>query len=142
MSTYENDFYGWVFDQAEFLRAGRFVDLDVEHLIEEIESMGRREKRTLESRLIVLLHHLLKWQYQPARRGRSWQSTIKVQRRRLAEVVDDNPSLKPKIPELLASAYIAAISSASAETGIDETVFPQDCPWSFAQIMETSFYPE
>ena len=142
MSTYETDFYGWVFDQAEFLKAGRFVDLDLEHLIEEIESMGRREKRTLESRLIVLLQHLLKWQYQPMRRGRSWQSTIKVQRNRMIEVVEDNPSLKPKIPEILHTAYSSAVLGAASETGLDENVFPEQCPWSYAQVCDNTYYPD
>ncbi len=142
MQNYETDFYGWVFDQADYLRAGRFVDLDIENLIEEIESMGRREKRTLESRLSVLLLHLLKWKFQPERRGRSWELTIKVQRNKLLEVITDNPSLKPKLPEILLSAYESAVLGVASETNLDLTVFPVECPWIFEQIINFGFYPD
>jgi len=80
MISYEQDFYGWTQEQAALLRAGRLTDLDIENLIEEVETMGRSEKRELESRLTVLLLHLLKWKYQPNRRGRSWNLTIKGHR--------------------------------------------------------------
>lgn len=139
--TYDTDFYTWTQQQAGLLKAGRFSDVDFENIIEEIESMGKSEKRELESRLAVLLHHLLKWQYQPARRGRSWELTIKGQRVDFLKVLRDNPGLKPKLPGLLIDAYQSAVIKASEETGINETDFPTICPWSFEEIANSLFYP-
>jgi hypothetical protein len=104
--------------------------------------MGRSEKRELESRLAVLLQHLLKWQYQPARRGKSWELTIKWQRVDFLKVLRDNPGLKPKLSGLLIDAYQSAVIKASEETGIDEGDFPTICPWSFEDIAKSSFYPD
>jgi Domain of unknown function DUF29 len=94
MSDYQKDFYSWTCEQAELLKAGRLNELDVFNLIEEIETMGRSEKRALESRLTVLLVHLLKWLYQPARRGRSWQLAIQEQRLEFFDVLNDNLNCK------------------------------------------------
>ena len=102
---YDCDFFAWSLEQAELLRAGKLAEADIEHIAEEIESMGRAEKRELISRLSVLLLHLLKWRYQPEKRGPSWEASIRVQRNRLADHLDDNPSLKPLLPQALASAY-------------------------------------
>jgi len=139
---YETDFYGWIKSQSEFLRSGNFASLDLENLIEEIESMGKSQQRALESRLEVLLMHLLKWQFQPALRGASWMFTIKEQRRRLVDHLKKNPSLKPKIPEAQESAYRYAVFGASRETGMDESSFPPECPWTFKQAMDPDFWPE
>lgn len=78
-SLYHTDFHAWANQQATLLREGRLQAADIEHIAEEIESMGRSEKRELFSRLVILMMHLLKWQYQPMRRGHSWQATIKIQ---------------------------------------------------------------
>ncbi|MEF3075128.1 DUF29 domain-containing protein [Methylobacter sp. Wu1] len=142
MISYDKDFYGWVQDQADALRAGRLSDLDIEHLIDEVEAMGRSERRALESRLVVLLVHLLKWKYQPARRGRSWQLTCKGQRINFEEILDDNPSLKSQLDALLSRAYDKAVIDAATETGLDEETFPPSCPWSWSQIRDTAFYPD
>jgi len=139
---YETDFYGWIQQQAGVLRAGSFASLDMDNLIEEIESMGKSHKRALESRLEVLLIHLLKWQYQPRRRTPSWERTIKEQRNRLADHLLENPSLKPKVTEAQTKAYRYAIPAASEETGLDETTFPAHCPWTFEQVMDNDFWPE
>src|SRR5580698_10796819 len=104
-SLHETDFYAWTQQQAALLRGGRESDADLERIAEEIESMGRTEKRELVSRLSVLLLHLLKWRFQPEKRGPSWEASIRVQRNRLADHLDDNPSLKPLLPKALASAY-------------------------------------
>ena len=104
--------------------------------------MGRSEKRELESRLTVLLQHLLKWQYQPARRGKSWELTIKGQRNDFLKVLRDNPGLKPKLSGVLVDAYQSAVIKASEETGFNEDVFPASCPWSFEQISQAGFYPD
>lgn len=142
MSTYETDFYRWTHEQAAAIRAGRFNELDLQNIAEELESMGRSEKRALDSRLTVLLAHLLKWRHQPARRGKSWQLTIKGQRLAVVDVLDDNPGLAAKLPEILAHAYRRAVINASSETGLDEELFAADCPWTFDQIVDAGFFPE
>lgn len=142
MINYEQDFYGWTQEQAALLRAGRLADLDIENLIEEIETMGRSEKRELESRLIVLLQHLLKWKYQDVRRGRSWELSIIEQRLKFDETLDENPGLKPKLDEVLVKAYKFAVIQASRETKLSIKVFPESCPWTFEQITDAAFYPD
>ncbi len=142
MAIYETDFYTWTQQQAAFLKSGQFSEIDLENLIEEVESMGRSEKRALESRLIILLQHLLKWQYQPARRGRSWELTIKGQRMKFIKVLNENPGLKPSLDQCLIDAYQFAIVEASKETGLDEKTFPSVCPWELKEITRLDFYPE
>lgn len=142
MINYNNDFYGWTQEQAALLRAGRLNDLDIENLIEEVETMGRSEKRELESRLTVLLVHLLKWKYQPERRGKSWNLTIKGQRIEYINVLTDNPGLKSQLDTIFKSAYKLALVKASSETGIDEDVFPAVCPWTLDAVINQSFYPD
>jgi len=139
---YENDFYGWIQHQAHTLRTRNLSALDFEHLIEEIESMGRSEQRALESRLEILLIHLLKWQFQARLQSPSWRFTIKEQRRRIAKLLKKNPSLTSTFNEVINDAYESAIILAAEETGLDESVFPNTCPWSFTQIMDESFWPQ
>src|SRR5271156_4853787 len=115
---YDQDFFAWSRQQADLLRAGDLARADIEHIAEEIESMGRTEKRELVSRLTILLLHLLKWRYQPGKRGASWQASIRVQRNRLGDHLDDTPSLRPLLPQALASAYRDAALEAVAETGL------------------------
>jgi hypothetical protein len=107
-ALYDRDFHAWAQEQASLLRSGRLSEADVNHIAEEIESMGKTEKRELVSRLTVLLLHLLKWRYQPERRGRSWEATIRVQRGLLADHLTDNPSLKAQLLEAIAPASIRA----------------------------------
>ena len=142
MVKYEQDFYGWTQEQAALLKAGRLSDLDIDNLIEEVETMGRSEKRELESRLTVLLLHLLKWQYQEVRRGRSWKLSIEEQRIQFCKTLKENPGLKPALDEITEDAYKLATIQASRETKISKNVFPQKCPWSIAEIMDDNFYPE
>jgi hypothetical protein len=104
--------------------------------------MGRSEKRELLSRLAVLLMHLLQWQHQPTLRGNSWRATIKVQRRELERHLADNPSLKARLPELIATAYEDATLLAARETGLAKSVFSASCPWSFQEMMDDGFLPE
>ncbi len=138
---YERDFYAWSREQAELLRAGKLAAADIEHIAEEIDSMGRTEKRELINRLDVLLLHLLKWRYQPSKRGPSWEASIRVQRNRLEEHLDDNPSLKPLLPQALASAYRNAALEAVAETGLAGSTFPEACPWTVEQVLDNGFWP-
>ncbi|MBF0391891.1 MAG: DUF29 domain-containing protein [Alphaproteobacteria bacterium] len=141
-SLYERDFYAWANEQAALLRAGRLAAADIEHIAEEIESMGKTEKRELVSRLAVLLMHLLKWQFQPTGQCTSWRLTVKEQRREVVDHLADNPSLVSKLPETLAGAYARAQLSAARETALPETAFPASCPWSFEQILDEAFWPE
>ena len=139
---YEHDFYAWTNEQAALLRSGQLAAADIQHIAEEIESMGKTEKRELLSRLSVLLLHLLKWRFQPSRRGASWEVTIRNQRRDIIDHLADNPSLKVRPQETLAAAYERAADNAYAETGLARAVFPSICPWSFEQIMDMDFWPE
>jgi len=141
-NLYETDFYAWTTRQAELLRSGRLSDADIENIAEEIESMGKTEKRELVSRLAVLSLHLLKWRFQPERRGASWRATIRVQRVSIARHMRDNPSLKSGLSEAVADAYETALIEAAAETGLEEKTFPTECPWSFDTIMDAEFWPE
>jgi hypothetical protein len=142
MTVYEQDFYSWTQQQAELLRKRQFAEMDIDNLIEEIESMGRSEKRELESRLSVLLLHLLKWQYQPAYQGRSWALSIDEQRIQFLRVLQDNPSLKSQINTTITSAYKLAIVKASKETGLSKKTFPDVCPWSLSELADELFYPK
>ena len=139
---YEQDFYGWTQEQARLLREGRFAELDVANVVEEIETLGRSERRELVSRLRVLLLHLLKWQHQPARRGLSWRHSIEVQRDDARDHLAENPSLKPHLDDIVAAAHRKARLDAEAETGLLRNTFPVDCPWTFDQIMSDSFWPD
>jgi len=139
---YETDFYGWIQNQAGVLRAGNFASLDLDNLIEEIEDMGKNRQRALESRLEILLMHLLKWQFQPSRKSTSWELTIEEQRDRLAKLLRENPSLKSRVQDALGEAYNFAIKRASSETGLPRSTFPTRCPWTFEQIMDPDFWPE
>jgi len=138
---YETDFYAWANRQAALLRAGEFPAADIERIAEEIESMGRTEKRELVSRLTILALHLLKWKYQPGRRGASWEATITVQRDDVVDHLVDNPSLRAKLDETLVSAYRKASTLAAGETGFARSTFPETCPWSFDEMMDPGFWP-
>jgi hypothetical protein len=140
-SLYEQDFYAWANEQATLLRAGNLSAADIEHIAEEIESMGKTEKRELVNRLAVMLLHLLKWQFQPERRGNSWRLSISNQRRQLGRHLRDNPSLKSSLPEALDDAYGDAVNDAAGETGLSVETFPVACPWSFEQIRDERFWP-
>lgn len=135
-SLYEHDFSAWAQRQASLLRQGRFADLDVAHLIEELDTMGASERRELINRLAVLLAHLLKWRHQSERRSKSWRLTIKIQRLDLAALLQDNPSLRARLDAFIQDAYPKAILTAARETGLDESRFPQVCPFSTEQILD------
>jgi Domain of unknown function DUF29 len=138
---YEQDFYAWANEQAALLRAGKLAAADIENIAEEIESMGRGEKRELVNRLNVLLLHLLKWQFQPGFRSHSWRSRIREQRIRLATHLKDNPSLKSKLDQAVGEAYELALIEAVRETGLPENTFPTTCPYAFAQAIDANFWP-
>ena len=135
------DFYAWTQQQVDLLKSGNLVDVDVKSLIEEIESMGASERRELINQLAVLLAHLLKWHYQPSFRGRSWQLTIKVQRRQLQRFLKDNPSLHARLEEFIADAYVDSVLLAARETGLEESDFPAQCPYAQEELLNSDFYP-
>ncbi len=138
---YKTDFFAWTQEQSDLIRARRWSEIDVEHLAEEVEDMGKSEKRALESRLEILLMHLLKWQVQKDQRSNSWQRTIKDQRRRLEKQLSENPSLKAVLLEIVEDVYPSAIVAAANETGLDDEQFPADCPYSLAQILDADYLP-
>jgi len=141
-NLYDQDLYTWAMTSARLLREGRLDELDRDHLAEELESMGKSELRALESRLTVVLAHLLKWQFQPERHGKSWQRTLVEQRKRISRLLRDSPSLRPRLPALLPDAYDSALRLAAEETGLDETDFPAACPYGVEQALALDFYPE
>jgi Domain of unknown function DUF29 len=141
-SLYDTDLYAWTQEQAHLLRQGQLAELDITNLVEEIEDMGKSQQRQLESRLVVLLAHLLKWQYQPAKRSRSWEATLRVQRLQLQKLLRQNPSLRPQLAEVIADAYEQAINLAWAETGLNFDSFPPIAPFTAQQILDNTFLPQ
>jgi hypothetical protein len=142
MVDYNTDFYGWTQEQAALLRSGRLNEIDIENLIEEVETMGRSEKRALQSRLVVLLTHLLKWRYQAERRGSSWRLTIDHQRIKFLELLSENPGLKHDLDKIFTSAYLDATYQAAKETALPLETFPVAPPWLLTQSLQKGFYPE
>ena len=133
--TYENDFFGWSLQQAKFVKNKEFEKLDLINLQEEIESMGNSEIRSLESHLHNTLMHMLKVKYQSERDGLSWQSSIKESKIRVIKILKKNPSLKYRLSEIFNDAYETARLEASRETGIEENIFPENCPWQLEEVL-------
>jgi hypothetical protein len=140
--AYDEDFFAWTQEQAQLVRSGEFSSLDLENVAEELESMGRSARRELRNRLAILLMHLLKWQYQPAFRSRSWSGSVQEQRREVQNLLDESPSLRPLVIQDLAHIYALAAAKAVAETGLAETTFPAACPFTPEQILAEDFLPE
>jgi hypothetical protein len=138
---YDNDIIAWANEQARLLRAGYLDQIDVEHIAEEIEDVGKSEQRELASRMAVLLAHLIKWQYQPERQGNSWRRTIRAQRQAIVLRLRRTPSLKAMLgdPEWREEIWADAVVSAMAEAGLDD--LPQDCPWPVAQVLDPDWFP-
>ena len=141
--TYESDIIAWAQEQVRLLKAGQFDALDIEHIVDEIEDVGKSEQRELESRMAVLLSHLLKWQHQPERRSSSWQRTIKEQRKAIARRIAKTPSLKTDLQdtEWWESVWGDALIKAADETGIAFDFLPSTCPWSEKQVFSDDYYP-
>jgi hypothetical protein len=141
-TLYENDYYTWALTQAQTLRQGRFNELDLRNLAEEVEDMARHETRELENRLEVVLAHLLKWAYQPDARSKSWRLTIREQRLQVHRLLSESPGMKPKAPVILTAAYETARLLAARETPLEEDDFPATCPWTLDQTTDDGFLPE
>ncbi|MBW4488575.1 MAG: DUF29 domain-containing protein [Trichocoleus desertorum ATA4-8-CV12] len=140
-ALYDADFYAWTQEQAKLLRAQQWNLVDVANLIEEIESLGRQERRELVNRLAVLLGHLLKWQYQPELQGSSWQATIREQRRKIKRLIEQNPSLSSYLEEALQEGFEDGLDLAVRETNLPYETFPEDCPYPLEQALNDKFLP-
>ncbi len=138
---YDEDFFEWTRRSAELLRAGRFDKADIGHIAEEIEDMGKRDLKELNSRVQVLVAHLLKCQLQPAKRSRSWLSTIVTQRIEIDADLKQSPSLKRKLRSGLPDNYEKAVQRAIADTGLALGIFPAECPFTVDQILDPEFLP-
>ncbi|WP_089934635.1 DUF29 domain-containing protein [Candidatus Entotheonella palauensis] len=134
--------YAFVEGNAK-MTAGHVSKLDLANLAEEIESLGKRDRRALRSRLKVLMRHLLKWCYQPERcqKGHSWWSTIRTHRRDIELILEDSPSLRRQIPNMIAADYQAMRLDASGETSLPLETFPEMRPWTTEQILDETFWP-
>jgi hypothetical protein len=140
--AYEEDFFAWTQEQARLLREGDVASIDLENLAEEIESVGRSDRREIRNRLTVLLVHLLKWQFQPKRRGSGWSITIWEQRLQINSTLEDSPSLQSFFAEILGVSYRRARDKAAQETKMGLHTFPAECPYTSEQILNEEFLPE
>lgn len=138
-NLYDIDFYAWTQKQSELLSLGNWQALDIENLAEEISSLGKQQKQELRNRLGVLIGHLLKWDYQPELRGKSWKATIREQRKQIQLHIQDNPSLKSYLDQVIIDAYELALALVVRETPLDYQDLPVDCPYAIAEILDTQF---
>jgi len=138
-NLYETDFYAWTLEQSQLLQEGNFKHLDIANLVEEIESLGKQQRQELRNRLGVLIGHLLKWDYQPGKRSKSWRVTIQIQRREIEDLLEDNPSLKSYLPEAIVKGYRAGLSLVALETPLDYQDLPQECPYALDQLLDSGF---
>jgi len=136
---YETDFYGWTLEQSRLLSLGHLDSLDLLNLVEEIGSWGKQKQQELSNRLGVLIGHLLKWQYQPTKRSRSWQVIIQLQREEIQDLLADNPSLKSYLDKTLLKGYRLRLALILAETPIKKSLLSNECPYSFEQLLDLSF---
>jgi Domain of unknown function DUF29 len=141
-ALYDTDFYQWTVQQASMLRNEEYAELDIANLVEEIEAMGRSQKRELRTRSRVLLTHLLKLALQPTGNPvRGWRLTIREQRRELAGELADSPSLWSQFIDQLPEVYAAACEDAAEAMEVDIAVLPVQCPWKVEQILDLNWLP-
>jgi len=141
-TLYETDYQQWIETTLQHLRNENFNQVDLEHLIEEIEAMGKSDQRELQNRLIILLMHLLKWKYQSENQSNSWLATIDEQRRQISFIFEDSPSLeKHYLATVFDKCYQMSRKSASKETKLPIGEFPENCPFTQSEIFDFDFYP-
>ena len=144
MSTpnlYETDFYAWTQQQAALLHTQQWSQLDLPNLIEEIDALGKQQRQELRNRLSILIGHLLKWQYQPQNRSRSWLATIRIQRLDILALLAENLSLKPHLEAALQKAYQRGVQLAIQDTELPDRTFPLESPYSLPEVLDDRFYP-
>lgn len=141
-SLYDTDFHDWILTTVTLLRQRRFADIDLEHLVEELEDMAKRERRALKSHIRNVILHLLKWRYQPDKRSSSWRQSIRNGRIEIHELLRDSPSLASQVSLMLEEGYPAARADAIDETGLSEHLLPEQCPFTAEQIQDSQFWPE
>ena len=141
-SDYEDDVHSWAYEQAQLLRLGRFNELDIANVVEEIESLGSEQRHALESSYRILILHLLKWQFQKERRSRSWDSTISRERGLVLRRENRNHSLRKRAQELVDDIYPDAVREAAKETGLPPATFPTTCPYSLEFLRDHDALPE
>ena len=141
-SLYERDFCLWVEEQARLLRERRLEELDIANLVDEVESLGASERRSVRNNLVVVLKHLLKYRYQPGRRSRSWLSSVAEHRRRLRDDLETSPSLRPYARDRFEHCYRDGRHQALIETGLTPDAMPNDPPWSLEQALDPDFLPD
>jgi Domain of unknown function DUF29 len=139
---YEQDFYLWTQAMAAALRSQNFGALDLENLLDEVENLGRSDRRALESRLTVLLMHLLKWQFQPEMRSGSWRGTLIEQRTRIGKLLKESPSLRSFLCDSVDECYQDARLQAEAETGLEIGTFPEVCEYAIEDALNSLFLPD
>jgi len=139
---YDRDFCLWVEEQARLLKEGRLQQLDLVNLIDEIEDLGIHEKKAVQSNLVVVLKHLLKYQYQPRRRSRSWLSSIAEHRRRLRNDLATSPSLRPYAHERFEQCYQDGRRQALIESGLAEEALPRPPAYTLEQALDPEFLPD
>ncbi|CCQ53381.1 DUF29 domain-containing protein [Crocosphaera watsonii WH 8501] len=140
-NLYDKDYYLWLEETIQLLQEGRLTDLDIFNLIEEIKDMGRSEKNALESNLIVLLMHLLKWKYQPEEQSGSWRGSIREHRRRILKAFKNSPSLKRYFEVVFDESYQEARKQAADETELSLNTFPKNCPFKIEEILDPEYLP-
>jgi hypothetical protein len=141
-NLYDRDYYLWLTHTAQLIKEGKFSEVDAANLIEEIEDMGRSEKRAVKSNLIIVLLHLLKYKYQPAKRTNSWKSSIREHRRRLRDDFQTSPSLKRYFEEVMEECYQDAREQAADETGLSLDTFPTESPFSTSEVLNPQYLPQ
>ncbi len=143
-TVYERDVILWSEEQARLLRAGRFSELDIEHVADEIEDVGRSEKRELANRMAALMAHLLKWSSQPENRTKSWWATINDQRKQIALAIAETPSLKAVMrgKDWQDGVWLDARTQARKETGFVDEDLPETCPWPMDKAVDAEFWPQ
>ena len=140
VADYELDFVAWAEEQARLLRAREYKALDIQNIAEEIESLGRSDKREIVNRMIVLIVHLLKCQYQPELRSKSWLATIDEQRFRINSLIEESPLLRSGLKAMTNKAYAVARKNAAREMDRPSETLPDQCEYSVDDLLRDEFY--
>ncbi len=139
---YDKDFSEWALRNAELVRSGNFNEADLEHIAEEIEDLSKSRQRALESAVIQIMLHLLKYELQPVKRSRSWLMSIAKQRVKIRRILRESPSLRPQLQAIATDSYSDAVTYASIETGIPHAEFPKECPFAVSMLLDDDFPPQ